>query len=202
MATHLLEYPDLMAEHESGELELRYWPNPVLGEASESVSPEEFGAEIMKLGTQMIALMQKAKGAGLAAPQVGLLKRVFVMSFPNHGHDPEEPAIICNPVILEESAEGSFAVEGCLSLPGIHQQVWRPSEIFLAYQDPAGTPGKMVLLEEEARIAHHEIDHLNGVMFFSAERMTRKYRQVVEAQWRKLGQDNVRIFRKNLATGA
>ncbi len=194
------EYLHLMEEHLSETLTLRYWPNPVLSEVAEALSEDEFGADLEAVGQQMIALMDKLGGLGLAAPQVGLLKRLFVLRFPlTSATDPLPPMILCNPVVLEQSTEGSFALEGCLSLPGIYQYVWRPTEVFLGYQTPSGEHGQMVVLGQEARVVCHEVDHLDGIVFFHPSRMGRAYRNAVAREWRKNGSLYVDHFMSKLA---
>lgn len=183
---HLFEYPHLMEEHLSETLSLRYWPNPVLSEVCDPVEDHEFGNEIVKIGSQMISLVDRLDGAGLSAPQVGLLKRLFVMRFLNKTSDPQPPAIICNPVLHAET-EGEFGSEGCLSMPGVFQQVWRSTEVHMEYQTPFGEKREMVLLGIEARIVAHETDHLDGITFFHPSRMPRQLRKQVEREWSKMG---------------
>lgn len=177
-----MEYPDFMFEENTGDYRIRTYPNPVLTEVAAPVAEDEFGAEIERIGNQMIELTKRNDGHGLAAPQIGLLKRIFVMNFPNSKHDPMEPAIVCNPV-LELSEQGIFAREGCLSLPGVEEQVWRASEVFMQYRTPLGEEKAMVLLGLEARIAQHEADHLEGILFFN--RLSRQQRRSVLARYEK-----------------
>jgi peptide deformylase len=189
-----------MIEDFSGKVELRYWPNPVLSEVAEPLTDADFGPELEAFGNRMIALMQKAgDGVGLAATQVGLLKQFFVMEFTSRNADPSPPAIICNPVILEESKEGEYASEGCLSLPGVFQHVWRPSELFVGFQTPTGESKQMVVLGLEARIVAHEIDHLHGRMFFDSKNMPRRDRKAVESEWAKKGAANIAASQRRLS---
>lgn len=183
-ATALLEYPDMMLEDATGEYEIRTHPNPVLTEKAAAIAPEEFGIEIERIGNQMIALVRKHDGLGLAATQIGLLKRMFVMNFPNKTHDPQDPAILCNPVIEEMSKEGSYGREGCLSLPGVVEQVWRASKVFIRYQTPSGEERSIGLLDLEARIALHEVDHLDGINFY--QRVSRQVRRSLLAKYEKI----------------
>jgi peptide deformylase len=181
MSAALLEYPNLMLE-EATELTIRTYPNPCLSEVASPISEDEFGSQIESMGNRMIALAAK-DGLGLAATQVGLLKRMFVMQFPNTTHDPMAPLIICNPVI-ELSETGAARREGCLSLPGVQEQVWRADEVFMRYQTPYGEAKSMVLVDMEARIVQHEVDHLDGLMFTS--RMSRQMRRAVLAKYEKI----------------
>jgi peptide deformylase len=186
MSTALLEYPSIMIE-DSMELSIRTYPNPVLTQVAEDITNEEFlssAEDLVFMGKRMIALMQKNNALGLATNQVGLLKRMFVMTFPNDSHDPMKPLILSNPVIVEESKTGSAAREGCLSLPNVTEQVWRPDEVWVQYKTPYGEAKEIGLLGMEARIALHEIDHLNGMMFTS--RMSRQMRKALLAKYEKL----------------
>lgn len=180
--TELMEHSELMYEESTGDYEVRRYPNPVLTEVCDPIDPSEFGPEIERLGRQMIEMAKVHKGYGISAPQIGLLKRLFVMEFPNTTHDAMPPAIICNPV-LESYEEGTFEREGCLSLPGVFEQVWRASETHMTYQTPYGETREMVLLDLEARIVQHEVDHLDGIMFF--QRMSRNLRKGVLRAWEK-----------------
>lgn len=183
--TDSLEYPELMYEESTGDYEIRLYPNPALQEVCEPVAANEFGPEIERLGNQMIALMNQHAGLGLSAPQIGLLKRIFVMKFPLSvdGLDPQPPAILCNPT-LELGQDGYYLSEGCLSLPGIYEQVWRARETLVTYQEPlTGETRRMVCLGLESRIVQHEVDHLDGMMFF--QRMSRNLRKGVLRAWGK-----------------
>ena len=166
---------------------LHYWPDPCLTSLCAPIADEDFGEDLADIGNQMLALTDRLDGLGLAAPQVGVLKRFFVMKFSNDTHDPMEPEIICNPVITDIGEETDFREEGCLSLPYIYQQVCRPTEVWIDYQTPFGEHKEMGLLDLEARIVLHEIDHLDGINFFDARRMPRNLRKQVEAQWKKDG---------------
>jgi peptide deformylase len=170
---------------------LHYWPDPCLTTACAPIADEDFGDDLADVGNQMLALTNRLDGLGLAAPQVGILKRFFVMKFPNDTHDPMDPEILCNPVITDIGEETDFQEEGCLSLPYVFQQVCRPTEVSITYWTPFGEPREMGLLGLEARIALHEIDHLNGINFFHPSRMPRNLRKQVEAQWKKDGLLNI-----------
>lgn len=109
----------------------------------------------------MIRLMQTFRGVGLAANQVGLLKRVFVIKL----KDSEEPFAVFNPVVLSESKELQDSEEGCLSFPELFLGVKRPKEIEVSYVDKLGKECTMKLSGIDARCFLHELDHLNGVVF-------------------------------------
>ena len=119
---------------------------------------------IRKLAKEMLITMYSAKGIGLAAPQVGIQKRILVIDL--NFEDPNEPPnVFINPEIISSSASLDTYEEGCLSIPGVYLNVVRPSSIKLSYRDEMGRPKKMNADGLMARCIQHEIDHLNGVLF-------------------------------------
>ena len=119
---------------------------------------------IRKLAKDMLITMYSAKGIGLAAPQVGVQKRILVIDL--NFEDPESPPnVFINPEIISASASLDTYEEGCLSIPGVYLNVVRPSSIKLSYRDEMGRPKKMNAEGLMARCIQHEIDHLNGVLF-------------------------------------
>ncbi len=119
---------------------------------------------IRKLAKDMLVTMYSAKGIGLAAPQVGLKKRILVIDL--NFEDPNAPPnVFINPEIISTSASVDTYEEGCLSIPGVYLNVVRPSSIKLSYRDEMGRPKKMNAEGLMARCIQHEIDHLNGVLF-------------------------------------
>ena len=119
---------------------------------------------IRKLAKNMLITMYSAKGIGLAAPQVGVQKRILVIDL--NFEDPESPPnVFINPEIISSSASVDTYEEGCLSIPGVYLNVVRPSSIKLSYRDEMGRPKKMNAEGLMARCIQHEIDHLNGVLF-------------------------------------
>ena len=119
---------------------------------------------IRKLAKNMLITMYSAKGIGLAAPQVGVQKRIIVIDL--NFEDPHTPPnIFINPEIISSSASLDTYEEGCLSIPGVYLNVVRPSSIKFSYRDEMGRPKKMNAEGLMARCVQHEIDHLNGVLF-------------------------------------
>ena len=119
---------------------------------------------IRKLAKDMLITMYSAKGIGLAAPQVGVQKRIIVIDL--NFEDPHTPPnIFINPEIISSSASLDTYEEGCLSIPGVYLNVVRPSSIKFSYRDEMGRPKKMNAEGLMARCIQHEIDHLNGVLF-------------------------------------
>jgi peptide deformylase len=137
---------------------VRRFGDPVLKSPASSV--EAFGPELRAEGDRMVAIMRDAFGVGLAATQLGVMRRMLVFQ---SGPD-SEPRAIVNPVVEWSSDELVTAEEGCLSLPRITVDVERPLHVRVAAVD---TAGQGVLLEAsglEARILQHEVDHLDGVL--------------------------------------
>ena len=119
---------------------------------------------IRKLVKDMLITMYSSKGIGLAAPQVGIQKRLLVIDL--NFEDPNAPPMVfINPEIISSSASLDTYEEGCLSIPGVYLNVLRPSSIKLSYRDEMGRPKKMNADGLMARCIQHEIDHLNGVCF-------------------------------------
>lgn len=132
--------------------------DPVLRKKSKVI--EVFDEKLKTLAEDMIETMHDADGVGLAAPQIGLLKRLIVVDL----YDEEGPKVFVNPVI--ESPEGcQIDVEGCLSLPGQQGYVERPETLKLKYQDLDGVARELVAEDFFARVLCHEVDHLEGVLY-------------------------------------
>ena len=138
-------------------------PQPTLTQVS---TPWEFGVDgnAIELESQMINFMKENHGIGLAANQIGIAKRVFVMGSENIAGFPA-PFAIFNPVILEVSEETDIDKEGCLSYPDLWLTIKRPKVIKVQYQDSLGNIHEAGLSGYIARCFQHEYDHLNGVCF-------------------------------------
>lgn len=135
-------------------------PDPVLHEVAKEVT--KFNANLHKLLDDMADTMYYAEGVGLAAPQVGILKRVIVVDV----GDEHGLIEMVNPVMVEHTGE-QLGPEGCLSIPGINGEVRRYQKIKVAGMDRFGKPFEIVAEDFLARAFQHEIDHLNGVLFTS-----------------------------------
>ena len=133
-------------------------PDPILREKSKPVS--KITPNIHKLLDDMAETMYEAQGVGLAAPQIGILKRVIVLD-PGDGTGLIE---MINPEILERSGK-VLGPEGCLSIPGLQGDVYRAQKIKVKGLDRRGNEVVMEAEDYLARIFQHEIDHLNGVLF-------------------------------------
>lgn len=133
--------------------------DPILRKQSKEV--KEVTPRIRELIEDMYETMYEANGVGLAAPQVGILKRVIVVDV---GVEENDPHVFINPVIT--SAEGSCSgTEGCLSVPGVYGTVDRPQRITLEYLDEYGDARTLDAEDYFARAICHEVDHLNGILF-------------------------------------
>lgn len=139
-------------------LEIIHYPDPRLKRPARPVM--DFGADLQKLVRRMFVLMREAKGVGLAAPQLGIDLRFFVM---NATGEPADEWVVVNPRIVARSGMAE-AEEGCLSLPGIHIDVRRPTECEVEGHDVIGRPFGWSLKGMPARIFQHELDHLDGVL--------------------------------------
>jgi len=140
--------------------------DPTLKKTSRVVT--EFNNRLHQLIDDMHETLIEANGLGLAAPQVGVLRRVaLIVDIDMQSEPPEEKTIeLINPEIIEQSGtqEGS---EGCLSIPGVYGIVCRPSQVTIRAQDRFGETFEITCTGMTARAACHEIDHLNGVVFTS-----------------------------------
>jgi len=152
---------DLDAEREARRrlalAQIRQYPDPVLRMQAKPV--EEFDDELRRLIERMKSLMVEANGVGLAATQVGVLRRLFVLS---RGDD--DVTAIVNPEIVSRSEETETDDEGCLSLQGVAAPVERASSVRLEGLDEAGRQVGYDLEGAPARTAQHELDHLDGVL--------------------------------------
>jgi len=137
-------------------------PDPVL--RKEAAPVERVDDDLRRLMDDMLATMYDAPGVGLAAPQIGILRRVIVMDAARDDDAPD-PLVMANPRILALSDEMRTHEEGCLSIPEVTAEVERPAEVRVAFLDREGKPQEVDLEGIWATIVQHEIDHLNGVLF-------------------------------------
>jgi peptide deformylase len=138
--------------------QIRQYPDPVLRLEAQQV--EAFDHDLQQLVERMTRLMQDARGVGLAANQVGMLRRVFVIQ----ADEEQEPRALVNPSIVERADESDVDDEGCLSMQGVLVSVERPVRIRIEASDEHGKPVTLELEGLPARVAQHELDHLDGVL--------------------------------------
>jgi peptide deformylase len=134
---------------------IRIFGDPVLKQRAAEIANVDGG--LVRLAEDMIDTMRAAPGIGLAAPQVGVQKRLFVYQLEGE----EEASAIINPVIAEVRGEWEFE-EGCLSIPGLYFPIVRPKEVHLRGYDLEGNEVSIEADEVMARAFQHEIDHLDG----------------------------------------
>lgn len=134
-------------------------PDPVLREKAKPVT--KFNANLHKLLDDMAETMYHAEGVGLAAPQIGIEKRVIVV---DTGEEDGGLMEMVNPEIIEREGE-QLGPEGCLSIPGLNGDVRRALRVKLRGQDRYGNDITIEAKEFQARAFQHEVDHLNGVLF-------------------------------------
>jgi peptide deformylase len=138
--------------------QIRQYPDPVLRLGAQEV--REFDDDLAQLVDRMKRLMQDARGVGLAANQVGVLRRVFVIQ----AAEDEDPRALVNPVIVERSEETEPDDEGCLSMQGVVVGVERAVRVRIDARDENGEAVELELEDLAARVAQHELDHLDGVL--------------------------------------
>lgn len=134
---------------------IRVFGDPVLKQRAREIT--EFDGALQQLSKGMIATMYEAPGLGLAAPQVGVSKRLFVADLG------EGPFTVANPVVVESTGIWLYD-EGCLSVPGVSFEIARPKVVTISYQDLDGNIQTMVGDELLGRLFLHEVDHLDGVL--------------------------------------
>lgn len=132
--------------------------DPIL--LSKSSPVDVFDAGLRDLAADMLETMHAAPGVGLAAPQVGMPIRMFV-----YDDSEGDAGAVCNPVIIERSAETEFGEEGCLSIPGLYMEVERHVAITVEAQTLDGEVFVRTVEGFVARVWQHEIDHLDGILF-------------------------------------
>jgi peptide deformylase len=153
--------------------QIRQYPDSVLRMRAREV--EEFDGDLRRLAERMTQLMRDANGVGLAATQVGVIRRVFVFQ-PDAESD---PVAVVNPLLAESSDEVVVEDEGCLSLVGVQMPVERPITIKLEGRDLDGGELSFELSDHPARVVQHEIDHLDGVLIL--DRTTEEARKAALA---------------------
>ena len=147
--------PEREARRQLALAQIRQYPDPVLRMAARPV--EEFDDDLHRLVARMKDLMKDASGVGLAATQVGVLRRVFVFA-----PDDEQVLVLVNPELKSSGGETDVDDEGCLSIQGVTVPVERPTTVRLEGRDEQGQEVGYDLEGMPARIAQHEFDHLDG----------------------------------------
>ena len=161
-------------------LKIVTWPNPILETPANPVT--EFNGDLTKLVNDMFETMYAAPGVGLAAVQVGVPKRLFVMDC-SGGKDPSQRVVMINPEVvnMEGKQDGD---EGCLSFPGIFFNVQRNLRAIVRAHDINGEEFELDGTELTARCMLHETDHCDGIVFI--DKMTPLKREIVKRKIKKL----------------
>jgi peptide deformylase len=150
--------PEAEARRRLALAQIRQYPDPVLRMRAREV--EEFDGDTAQLAERLTHLLREASGLGLAATQIGVLRRAFAFL-----PDPEQdPVVLVNPTFTVTSEERESDTEGCLSLQGVVIPVERHVSLTVEGQDPDGNDVRLELEGLPARIAQHELDHLDGVL--------------------------------------
>ena len=143
---------------------IRVVGDPVLRAAAAEIT--DIDGKLVKLAHDMLETMYEAPGLGLAAPQIGVGKRLFVYDLDTETHT--SPSVLINPRIVESDGEWTYE-EGCLSIPGLSFEIVRPKVVHLVGLDLDGNEVSIEADELTARLFQHELDHLDGVLM--TERM-------------------------------
>lgn len=181
-----------MLDYSAKNLKILEWPNHILESRADEIT--EFNIDLEKLSADMHHTMHESNGIGLAANQVGILKRIIVIEIPYSEQDCEENLkkkswhdkafTLINPKIISFSSSKSRFYEGCLSFPKIYDYVARYDEITVEYQDLSGNKQVVEADGLFSCCLQHEIDHLDGIVFF--KKMSRiKARRIRSEMQRK-----------------
>lgn len=155
-------------------LKLYEYPHPILKKKAEKV--EAVDDSLRKLLDDMLETMYAENGCGLAAPQIGLSKRIVVIDIAHEDEEPQ-PLYMVNPEIVWSSDEKEISEEGCLSVPGQRAEVERPDAVRIKYLDYDGKEQELLAEDFLAVAAQHEIDHLDGILYI--DRISRLKRQML-----------------------
>jgi peptide deformylase len=163
-------------------LKIVHYPEPVLLAVGKPVGEGEFNADLKRLVDDMFETMREARGVGLAAPQVNVSQRLFVMDC-SGGEDPTQKFALVNPEIIQVEGE-QYGEEGCLSFPGIYTKVERQMRAIVRAQDVEGNLFELDMEDLPARCILHETDHCDGIVFL--DRMTTLKRQFAKQKIKQL----------------
>ena len=161
-------------------LKIVKYPDPILSRPGEPIT--EFNAELRQLIADMFETTYASQGIGLAAPQVGVSKRLTVIDL-SVGKVPEDKLVLINPEIIFSEGK-QYEEEGCLSFPDIREKVARHAKVRIRAQDEKGKWFEMDGVDVLSRCFQHEIDHVDGMLFIF--RMSALKRDLVQRKIRKL----------------
>ena len=146
-----------------------------------------FDAGLRALVRDMFETMYHEEGIGLAAPQIGIGKRVIVVDLRREDHD-DEPLALVNPRVIWASSETAKQTEGCLSIPTLEEIVERPAKVRVEAHDPEGERVELHADDLLGRALQHEIDHLDGILFL--DRVSALKRRMLLRKWKKLEEEH------------
>ncbi len=161
--------------------EIRLLGDPILRKPGSEVVV--FDGELHRLAEDMLATMYRARGIGLAAPQVGVSRRVLVIDLGEADEDAVGAFALVNPRVVDASRKTDRAPEGCLSIPGMEEVVERPEFVVVEGFTPGGEPVTVEASGLLSRALQHEIDHLNGILFI--DRISPLKRRILLRKWQK-----------------
>lgn len=165
-------------------------PHPILAKKARHVGPGEFGEDLRRFVSDLAETMYAAPGVGLAAPQVGDLRRVIVVDPGNSTHEqddegrPTNPRFLAlvNPQVIEASPEKITWEEGCLSVPDFNEDVVRPKRVHIRFLDEDGKPHTRWFEGYDAIVVQHEMDHLEGTVILDRVSRLKKSRYLSRRQ--------------------
>ncbi len=177
-------------------LEILTVPHPVLARKARPVGPDEFGEDLRRFVSDLAETMYAAPGVGLAAPQVGDLRRIIVADPGNARREedddgqPKRPRFVAmiNPQVLEASRDRIVWEEGCLSVPEFNEDVARPRRVHVRWLDESGKPQQAWFEDYDAVVIQHEMDHLEGTVILDKVSRLKKGRYLARRQ-----KDRVRV---------
>ena len=156
-------------------LKVYEYPHPILRQKAQKV--EKVDDELRKLLDDMLETMYEEVGVGLAAPQVGVSKRMLVIDYERDEKHPGNPIYMINPEIIWKSEEKVCGEEGCLSVPGQRAEVERFAKIKVRYVDYHGKQQEVLAEDFFAIVIQHEMDHLDGILYI--DRISRLKRNML-----------------------
>ena len=163
-------------------------PHPTLKAKAQRV--KEVSPDLRALANDMLETMYAAPGIGLAANQVGRLQRLLVMDCERDPQAPRRPFIVFNPEITWVSEARDTYEEGCLSIPQLYSEVERPAAVKVRYLDETGAMQERLFEGLEATCVQHEIDHLDGILFW--DHITLLKRNMLKSKLAKLKKEQQR----------
>lgn len=159
-------------------------PDPVLRRVADPIVTID--DEVRRLADDMLETMYKAPGVGLAAPQVGISRRLIVLDV-SETDDEKTPFVMINPMIVKRSDKPNVHEEGCLSIPDVRVEIERPAEVTVEFLDREGKRQELAASDLLATCIQHEIDHLDGRLLI--DYMSRLKRDMVIRRFKKLARE-------------